>query len=185
MQMHPNDFPEHRRAEPTRQAELRTCNELRGSGLEGLGIYGGRPSPDCPEIDFALLLKGRARLAHEVKGGLYTVERGQWMLHGGGGPREIDSPVIQARDAAIGLRQAIRENLSRSVYVYATLGFTDMEPDNHVLAEARLQKVHVVWRGESLADRFIEISESENIFAPPTAADIQEEGRLSSPVWNT
>lgn len=103
------------------------------------------------------------------------------MLHGEGGPREVDSPVIQARDAAIGLRQAIRENLRRSVYVYATLGFTDMEPHNHILAEARLQKVHIVWGDESLADRLIEISESEKIFVPPTAADIQEEARLFVP----
>ena len=181
MQMHPNQFPEHRRNEPTRQAELRVYNELQNSNLAGVGIYGGRPSPDCPEIDFAVLLQGRARLAHEVKGGLYTVERAQWMLHGEGGPKEVGSPVIQARDAAIGLRQAIKENLRRSVYVYATLGFTDMEPDNHILAEARLQKVHVVWRGESLADRLIEISESQRIFVPPTAADIQDEGRLFVP----
>ena len=181
MQMYPNQFPEHRRNEPTRQAELREYNELQNSDLEGLGIYGGRPSPNCPEIDFAVLLQGRARLAHEVKGGLYSLERGQWMLHGEGGPREVDSPVIQARDAAIGLRQAIRENLRRSVYVYATLGFTDMEPHNHILAEARLQKVHIVWGDESLADRLIEISESEKIFVPPTAADIQEEARLFVP----
>ena len=103
------------------------------------------------------------------------------MLHGEGGPREVDSPVIQARDAAIGLRQSIKENLRRSVYVYATLGFTDMEQDNHILAEARLQKVHVVWRGEALAGRLVEISESERIFFPPTGADIQEEARLFVP----
>ena len=181
MQMHPNEFPQHRRNEPTRQAELRTYNELQASDLAGIGIYGGRPSPDCPEIDFAVLLKGRARLAHEVKGGLYSLQRGQWMLHSEGGPKEVDSPVNQARDAAIGLRQAIRENLRRSVYVYASLGFTDMEPDNHILAEARLQKVHVVWGGENLADRIIEISASEKIFVPPTADDIQEEGRLFVP----
>ena len=181
MQMHPNQFPGHRRNEPTRQAELRVYNELQNSDLVGLCIYGGKPSPDCPEIDFALLLKGRARLTHERKGGNYSLERGQWMLHGVGGPKEVDSPVIQARDAAIGLRQAIRENLGRSVYVYATLGFTDMEPDNHILGEARLQKVHVVWGGESLSDRLIEISESQKIYAPPTAADIQEEARLFVP----
>ena len=181
MQMYPNQFPGHRRTEPTRQAELRVYNELLNSDLAGLGIYGGRPSPDSPEIDFAVLLQSRARLAHEVKGGLYTVERGQWMLHGESGPREVDSPVIQARDAAIGLRQAIKENLRRSVYVYATLGFTDMQPDNHILAEAWLQKVHTVWEGESLSDRLIEISESEKISTPPTAADIQDEARLFVP----
>ena len=103
------------------------------------------------------------------------------MLHGEGGPKEVDSPVIQARDAAIGLRQAIRENLRRSVYVYATLGFTDMEPDNHVLGEARLQRVHVIWGGENLADRLIEISESQKIIVPPTTVDIQDEGRLFVP----
>ena len=68
MQMYPNQFPEHRRNEPTRQAEFREYNKLQNSDLKGLGIYGGRPSADCPEIDFAVLLQGRARLAHEVKG---------------------------------------------------------------------------------------------------------------------
>ena len=36
MQIYPTMFPEHRRTDPTRQAELRVYNELLNSDLDGL-----------------------------------------------------------------------------------------------------------------------------------------------------
>ena len=181
MQIYPTMFPEHRRTDPTRQAELRVYNELLNSDLDGLAVYGSKPTPNSPEVDNAIWLPNNARLSDEVKGGAYSLQGGEWMLHSVGGPKVVDSPVVQARDAAIGMRTAIKEILGRAVYVYAVLQFTDMEPDNHILAQANRHQVHVVWGVEGLPARLIEIAGSKKILVPPAETEIEEEARLFVP----
>ena len=93
MQIYPTQFPEHRRTDPTRQAELRVYNELLNSDLDGLAVYGSKPTPNRPEVDVTLWLPNNARLSDEVKGGAYSLQGGEWMLHSvGGPPRPVDRP---------------------------------------------------------------------------------------------
>ena len=61
-------FPQHRLHDPKRQAELAVYRDLEASALPGVALYGPRPGPNGREMDFAVWLKGIARVVLEVKG---------------------------------------------------------------------------------------------------------------------
>ena len=66
-------FPNSRRRDPTRQAELRVYDHFANSRLPGCVLYEAKASQTAPEVDFAIWLQDRARIALQVKGGRYTV----------------------------------------------------------------------------------------------------------------
>ena len=74
------EFPANRLNNPKRQAELSVYRELEASDAAGTVIYEARPDPSCPEVDFVIWLEGVARIAMQVKGGQYRIERGRWYL---------------------------------------------------------------------------------------------------------
>ena len=68
-----NEFPEHRRADPKRRAELQVYDQLAGSGAPGAAIYEIRAHRDAPEVDFMVWLQDTARFGMQVKGGRYAI----------------------------------------------------------------------------------------------------------------
>ena len=83
------DFPDHRREDPRRAAELRVYNELANSMAPGQAIYELKATPEAPEVDFGIWLEDVARVGLQVKGGQYTTVNGVWRLHTG-----IDAEIV-------------------------------------------------------------------------------------------
>ena len=102
-----NEFPEHRRADPRRQAEMQVYDQLAGSGAPGAAIYEIRAQRDAPEVDFMVWLQDSARFGMQVKGGRYTIEGGRWFLHTNGEREPMQDPVKLTWDAAMSIRAAL------------------------------------------------------------------------------
>ena len=97
------EFPENRRHDPKRQAELTVYLELPASGIAGEAIYEARPSRSCREVDFAIWIEDVARIAMQVKGGQYRIDRGSWYLATPDGEDKKPTPAKQTWDTALQL----------------------------------------------------------------------------------
>ena len=75
-------FPEDRRQDPLRQAELRVYEQLMQSTIAGHALYEAKANRHCRELDFLVILEDTARIGIEVKGGQYRIEGGKWHLQG-------------------------------------------------------------------------------------------------------
>ena len=180
MNMHP-PFPESRLSDPKRQAELRVYQELAASAAPGLALYQAHTGPHAPEVDFALWLERIAHYGIEVKGGRYTIENGVWYLHSLQGREPVACPLTQAWDAAISIRQMLKETLGRKIFVFAVLVFTDMDPDPAIQEQADHSKTRVLWGVQDLVNNLTAVAQGREIFSPPTAAQIVEEAKLIAP----
>ena len=140
-------FPEHRLRDPKRQAELAVYRDLEASRIPGVALYGARPGSTGVEMDFALWLESIARFVLEVKGGRYFLDGGGWLLEGPGGAMPKSSPLMQAWDNAMALRNFLCERLGRrhKPFVIAAVVFPDMEPDPDIEALAAGGQTHVLW----------------------------------------
>ena len=181
MQIHPASFPNNRRTDPKRQGELKVYTELSATPTVGLAIYGGKAGPDSPEEDFVLWLHKEVRASVEVKGGETSFEYGQWILHSVHGPELVDSPVIQAKDAAFSFKDAVKEAFGRKVYILSVIVFTDMAPDPAIIQEAERHKVHALFGTSGLVEKILEIAGTREIFVPPTLSHIRNEAQLFVP----
>ena len=111
------DFPNDRRQDPRRRAELEVHNQLAASDLLGRAIYEARASAAGPEVDFAIWLQGQGRFALQVKGGRYSLQDGEWYLHTDDGPERKKCPLKEASDGAFSIRDAVKRLLGRKVFV--------------------------------------------------------------------
>ena len=146
----PKEFPLERRADPKRRAEATVFDALAGSGASGHALYEwgapGRPH----RTDFALWLENTGRFAIEVKGGRYTLESAQWFLRTPHGLEAKSSPLRQADDAAMDLRNEIHRQTGFKVLIIPVVVFPDMTPDPVIEQHAARTNVKVVWGTEHL-----------------------------------
>lgn len=182
MDTQPN-FPEHRLHDPKRQAELAVYRDLQAASRPGVALYSVRPGPNSPELDFAIWLQNVARVALEVKGGRYCAAGGEWFLEGPGGAMPKDNPLLQAWDAAMGLRNFLGERLGQRhcPFVIPAVVFPDMEPDPDIEALTAGSQTHVLWGAGDIAGRLAAIAAEVNVKFPPAALDIQRETALLLP----
>ena len=180
MKMYP-PFPKNRLSDPKRGAEFRVYQELAGDPAPGLALYGAHAGLNTPEVDFAVWLEQVAHFGIEVKGGLYTYESGAWYLHTANGKEAVPCPLTQAWDAAISIRQVIKERLNRRIFVYAVLLFTDMDPDPIIQELAEHSNTSVLWGVQGLIKDLAEVGRKKDVFPPPTAAQTIEEAKLIVP----
>ena len=177
-----NEFPEHRRADPKRRAELQVYDQLAGSDAPGAAIYEIRAHRDAPEVDFMVWLQDTARFGIQVKGGRYTVEGGKWFLHTDGERNPMQNPVKLTWDAAMSIRDALWARGRYKVFMVAVLVFPDMpEPDPRVQERADNCRVNVLWGSENLVERLMEFHDVEGIYSPPTARHIEAEVAVLMP----
>ena len=177
-----NEFPKHRRADPTRRAEMQVYDQLAGSGIPGAVIYEIRAHRDAPEVDFAVWLRDVARFGIQVKGGRYAIENGHWFLYTSGGRDPMQDPVRFTWDAAMSIRAALWSQGRYKVFMVPVLVFTDMsEPDPAIEEWATNCRVNVVWGSANLVDRLMEIQDVEGIYSPPNARYIDEEVAVLMP----
>ena len=97
------------------------------------------------------------------------------------GPETIPSPIAQTFDAAIAIRDIIKTQLNRKVFIFPVLCFPDMAPDPIIEARAAEGHVTVLWGGDDLIGRLKELAKTQTIHRPPTAERIAQEVELIQP----
>ena len=177
------EFPENRLNDPKRQAELSVYLELQAAEVAGQAIYEARPSRSCKEVDFAIWFQDVARIAMQVKGGQYRIERGSWYLSTPSGEEKKPTPAKQTWDAALQLHDFLQERIDdgRNPFVVPLLAFPDMEPDTDIEAWSAQAGIHVLFGAECLAERLVELARTARVYFPPTAGEIAEEVELVMP----
>ena len=177
-----NEFPEHRRADPKRRAEMQVYDQLAGSGAPGAAIYEIRAQRDAPEVDFAVWVEDVARFGIQVKGGRYTVEGGKWFLYTDGERKPMQDPVKLTWDAAMSIRDALWARGRYKVFVVPVLVFPDVpDPDPQVREWADNCRVNVLWGNGNLVQRLTEVHDVAGIYSPPTTRHIEEEVAVLMP----
>ncbi len=161
------EFPEHRLQDPRRQAEWRVYQEIAGLHV--------------PQLDFGIWLQDVAHYGLQVKGGETATAGGEWRLHSANGPETIPSPIAQTFDATIAIRDIIKAQLHRKVFIFPVLCFPDMVPDPIIEARAAEGHVTVFWGGDDLIGRMKELAKTQTIHRPPTAERIAQEVELIQP----
>ena len=178
------EFPENRIHDPKRQAEWRVYQELAASGAPGRALYEVRASDFAPQLDFGVWMLDYGHQGLQVKGGPNHFHGGIWTLDGPNGPERIECPVTQTFDAAIAIRDVVKDRLRRDIFIHPILVFPDMEPDPLIEARAREAHVHVAWAGTDLVALMKDISLRRRRSirrTPPTAETIAEEIELIQP----
>lgn len=177
-----NDFPEHRRHDPTRRAEMQVYDQLAGSGSPGVAIYEVKVNRVAPEVDFVAWFQDVARFGIQVKGGRYAMEGSRWFLYTNGEREAMQDPVKMTWDAAMRIRTALLTRGNYKVYMIAVLVFPDMlAPDPEIDQWANNCRVNVVWGCADLVNRLMEIRDVEGIYSPPTARHIEAEVEVLMP----
>ena len=163
-------FPALRRTDPKRLAEARVYDALTRMALDGHGLYEFRYRDDGQQVDFPLWLHGMGRFAIEVKGGHYEMPSpGEWVLTGPeGGRATVPSPLDQAADGAVEMRNAILKATGFPNFIAAVLLFPDMERDARIENAARnASSVHTVWGVEGLAESLQCVAARAEFWRPP------------------
>lgn len=171
----PEMFPEERRNDPKRRAEAIVFHILLACLYAGHTIYEWGAPGRHHRTDFACWLEGIGRFAIEVKGGTYTLDGDQWYLHTGDGRQAKSSPLRQADDAAIDLRNEIHRNTGYKVFIIPVVVFTDMAPDPVIEEYAQRTNVKVIWGAEHLLTDLETAARRVGIDHPPTAKHIRNE----------
>ena len=164
----PEEFPRQRRDDPTRQAEARVFDALQALDTAGHALYEFRKGGK--QVDFALWLDRLARFASQVKGGPYEMDNtGQWFLRTPDGKLErVPSPLEEAVDGAIEMRNAIWEATGVKNFVAGLLIFPDMPRNEHWERVALTHDhVYVICGLENIKADLESIAEEANFFYPP------------------
>ena len=152
--MKPEEFPQRRRHDPLRSAEVRVIDALLAVELDGFAIYELRSQRGGIQVDLALWLTNKGRFAGQVKGGKYRLDQdGEWSLLAPGGRWEPvrTSPLQDTVDASMEMRNVIREATTFRNYVTGILFLPDMEQDPDIERVALdHDDVYVIWGVDNL-----------------------------------
>ena len=175
------EFPENRRRDPKRQAELRVYEALQASDEDGIAIYGARLNRKCREIDFLALLTDVARFGIEVKGSRYKLDGTAWQRQTSEGWEPAPNPLTQTKDASMQMRDALGEHLEHRPFILPIVLFPDMEPDRGIEARAARAGVHAVFGVDELVERLLEIGQEASVYFPPTREEVDQEAEIIMP----
>ena len=175
------EFPPGRMDDPKRRAEKEIYEQLAQSTVPGFALYEPKPSIRAPQIDYAIWLERVARIALSCKGGTLRIERGEWYLQTLGGWQRKPSPVDPTWDSAMAMREAIERNLGRGGYIVPVLLLPNMKYDPVIHGRALEQNVEVMFGGEDIVERLLELADGHHIKYPPTGFQIQQEAEVIMP----
>ena len=174
----PEQFPQERRHDPKRQAEAAVFDALAGSNASGHALYEWGAPGRSHRTDFALWLENTGRFSIEVKGGQYTLDSDRWFLHTPYGGLDVKgSPLQQADDAAMDLRNEIHTQTGYRVFIIPVVVFPDMTPDPTIERCAQRTNVRVVWGTEHLLADLEAVARRVVVDHPPRASYIVNEVR--------
>ena len=183
MNIHP-PFPDNRRGDPKRQAELHVHQQLADCPLPGVVLYEAKAAPHAPEVDYAIWLEGRARIALQVKGGRYTLIEGRWYLQTDTGLEPTPCPLMLTSDGAFSIRDAVKRHCRRKVFVIPVLLLPDMDPDQAIQEWAASDKTRILWGSQDLVNRLVQLAQEVRVDFPPTDERIRQEVEAIRPGLN-
>ena len=173
------EFPDDRRRDPMRRAELRVYRQLEGSEVPGRALYQVRASRRDRELDFLVFLDGLARIGIEVKGGSYRLKNGEWQLRTSDGWQDgwqwKPNPLDQLRAAVNSVQDVLASRLGRKVAFIPLLVFPDMKGDEDIEALGRADDVEVIWGTGRLVDHLVALGEASGLMDVPTADGLETE----------
>ena len=178
--MQPDRFLEHRRQDPKRAAEARVFDALQNLDLNGHGLYEFRYRRDGRQVDYPLWIHSMARLAVSVKGGSYEMDsKGRWFLRTPDGSLEpVPSPLEEAVDGGIEMRNAIREAVGAKNFVAALLIFPDMPRNEHLERVALNRDLgHIIFGLDNLEEDLERIAKEAKFYYPPKPEHSENEWR--------
>ena len=178
MKINPEEFPDHRRADPKRRAEERVYDELTRSIAPGHVLYEVKPREDAPELDYAIWLQGIGTFGLQVKGGEYRIERGEWFLVTDHGREHVKPITSEAWDASMAIHDVVHRHLGRKTFVIPVVVFPDMEYDEHLKQRCAAKKIRTVFGVENLVEQLKDLAEAADIYQTPTATTIKDEVEL-------
>lgn len=168
------NFPPHRRRDPMRLAELQVYTEIMNSDRQGRALYEVKTSRHAPELDFTVGIQDVAICGLQVKGGQHTFRGGQFQRITDDGPVNIPCPLKVTWDAAMQIREVVKDRLGRNVFVVAVLVFPDMAPDPAIELRAEHDRVKVLFGAHNLVERLVDLVDDRDIYSPPTARQLDE-----------
>ena len=181
IKMNPPQFSDQRRQDPKRGSEARVFDALQNLDLEGYGLYEYRFRRDGKQVDYPLWVTSLGRFAVQVKGGTYEMDQSdQWLLlTPGGDPVKVSSPLEEAADGCMELRDGMRRATSFGNFVAGVVMFTDMERNEEIehMAWERYH-VSVIWGLESLEQDLQRIAEEVDFRRPPNSWVSEKEWRM-------
>ena len=80
METNSEQFPAERRPDPSRRTEDRVFDAIQDSDHADFANHDGQPNSETPAMDFTISLPGVGHFLVEVKGGQYSLKRGQRYL---------------------------------------------------------------------------------------------------------
>ena len=175
-----NPSPSEHENDPKRRVERMVYGELAASRRPGAVIFEAYP-PGGAEIDFVVLVEGAGRYAVSVKGGIYTLDAGEWYLEEvTGHPSRQRDPLRAIFDAAMAWHRHLDAHTPKGVcpFVVPVLALPDLE-QGHVL-EGTPGKAIVVCGLDGLLERIIDRA-NDLVRYPLTAADVERDVGLTLP----
>ena len=173
-------FPEDRREDPMRRAEMKIHDLLAASDVPARTLYEVRPAHWSRELDFLLVfLELKARIAVEVRGGVHRLLDDGWQLRTAGAWQPEPEPLPEFMKATDALRNPLFERLGRSNVILNVLAFPDMEGGPEIEAHASASGAHAI-RG---TERPLEPAGSCDIHYPSAPTEIDDEAAAVAGSW--
>ena len=147
-------FPEDRREDPMRRAEMKIHDLLAASDVPARTLYEVRPAHWSRDLDFLpVFLELKARIAVEVRGGVHRLLDDGWQLRTAGAWQPEPEPLPELTKATDALRNPLFERLGRSNVILNVLAFPDMEGGPEIEAHASAPGAHAIRGTERLLER--------------------------------
>ena len=181
IRMNPPQFPDQRRQDPKRAAEARVFDALQNLDLEGYGLYEFRFPPGRQAGRLPPLGDLPRTFRRPGQGGTYEMDQSdQWLLlNPGGDPVKVSSPLEEAADGCMELRDGMRKATTFGNFVGGVVMFTDMERNEEIEHMARERyHVSVIWGLGSLEQDLQRIAEEVDFRRPPNSWVSEKEWRL-------
>ena len=173
-------FPEDRREDPMRRAEMKIHDLLAASDVPGRTLYEVRPAHWSRELDFLLVFPElKARIAVEVRGGVYRLLDDGWQLRTAGGWQPRPEPFPELTKATDVLRNLLFERLGSSNVILNVLAFPDVESGPEIEAHASASGGHAI-RG---TERPLELAGSCDIHCPSAPTETDQESAAVAGSW--
>ena len=142
---------------------------LAGGFNDGLSTFllrHWRPGAKSPEPVFVTWLLNIGRVCLTVAYGRHFLQGGQWYVDTGSGPRITPSPLEEARDEALSIRETLQERLNRPITVAPALVLFDTDPDRRIERLARRGRILLLWDLEGCTGRLADAAAGYRLHQP-------------------
>ena len=175
----PNIIPDASREDPQFESWASVFDALSQCQRPGEAVFNFAGLQPSGQIAAFLWLEGHARYGIIALGGHYSVAPAtfQWDCQGANGRVPVPDPRQLTNDAAMAMRDEIRQQTNFDVFVIPVAVFTDMEPDPAIERLVHSTNVRAVFGAHRLLADLDAIPQGIEVRHPPTAKHVQNEAQ--------